>query len=560
MRKLHRLVLLCALGVISWFCLFYLAHDYASVAHWYLNINDCFYSSETWQQNFFTPNVKYAGDKWCVLALVICLLWAVALIRNRQSSQVVKREYKIPLGNVGWSLAIVFTGIALWSYSNLLLNPAYDEVFSAVNISSLPPFQSWSYYMLPNNHILFNLLNNQALVFISDRVVTGRVLSLFAYLGTLLLVFAWLWSVLKHRIFAFLIVLTIAVQLPTMGFGAQARGYEIELFSGWLAFTGLYKYIVSGDHRWLWWYAIATWVGYTVLPSFLYFHLGLLLFTFLWRGAKGASIPFLKYTIIALTCVFFFYLPALCFSGIESFTDNKYVTPAFSTFAQFWDDFPSRFTHYIGWGLSFIFEEENPLNYVLFLLPCLLLAARSRYDKMLGVFYMLQWIVFIAMVIVMQRFPFKRNLIIHYSISLCFLLYTIYLFAAFLAERFRLLPIRLIVFALLVFPVTAHLALGFKANAPSMLYGPDNNELYRENKKSVASLTTVNTIAFSEESFYWFYLYMKRGPHVQRCTMGGEQYFVKRSFEGLPPRYSQYHLCQKYFDDYELYKRPDNIH
>ena len=556
MVRLLQLIALFLLLGMAGFAVFYLVGDHASLTSWYLGLNSCFYNAENWQQNFFTPQVKHAGNIWCTVALGSCLFLPALIIRDWKRQTVPETSYKIDARGAVWSALIILIGVLLWCYANMLLKPAYDEVFSAVNISSLPLFQAWSYYMLPNNHILFNLVNNHSLTFGLDRVMIGRVLSLAAYIGTLLLVFNWLSTFLKNRALALFMVVIIAIQLPTMGFAAQARGYELELFAGWLAFVSVYKYYILDQKNCLRWHAVAIWMGYAALPSFMYFHLTLLLFVLVWQMLKGFSLTFWKYTLVAGLCVFLFYLPALCFSGLSSFAENKYVTPAFSSFAQFWDDFPSRFTHYICWGLTFIFAEENPLNYVLFLLPCALLAAKERKDKMLGVFYIIQWIVFIAMVIIMQRFPFKRNLIIHYSISLCLLLYTTYLFCRFLAARSRLQLLHSIIFAVLVLPVAIHLATAFTKNAPVMLYGPDNNELYAGNKKSVASLNVQGDIAFSEESFYWLYLYRQRFPQAKRCTSGNERYFVKRGFESLPTRYSQYKLQQKYFEDYELYIKP----
>jgi len=59
-----------------------------------------------------------------------------------------------------WLAGVLMLGAGLWAWGATQVPPAYDEVFSAVYCAGNESLlATWSYYILPNNHVLFNLLN-----------------------------------------------------------------------------------------------------------------------------------------------------------------------------------------------------------------------------------------------------------------------------------------------------------------------------------------------------------------------------------------------------------------
>src|SRR5207247_1577156 len=102
-----------------------------------------------------------------------------------------------------------------WFLGNAAAKPAYDEVFSAQNIAGVHPFQAASYYMLPNNHIFFNLLNGTLFHGATDKVASGRVLSLLCYLGLITALYCWIKKLTGNYLMTCIVTLVLATQFPT---------------------------------------------------------------------------------------------------------------------------------------------------------------------------------------------------------------------------------------------------------------------------------------------------------------------------------------------------------
>ncbi len=145
------------------FCSFYIFSGYDSLVKWYIGLNDCFYKKETWANDFFTPHVKESGNVYCIIALLLSVAGTGFILKRiKKTSWQLRQDLIIRIGAwdvlcAGICLAVI-TGFWLWGWPQAL--PSSDEIFSASNCAGIHPFQTISYYMLPNNHIFFNLLNN----------------------------------------------------------------------------------------------------------------------------------------------------------------------------------------------------------------------------------------------------------------------------------------------------------------------------------------------------------------------------------------------------------------
>jgi hypothetical protein len=105
--------------------------------------------------------------------------------------------------------------------------------------------------------------------------------------------------------------------------------------------------------------------------------------------------------------------------------------------------------------------------------------------------------------------------------------------------------------------------LGNKANASFCLYNNDINIKYDLIvNEGISFIPKGSTIAFSDESFYWYYQCMLRGDRVSKCISGNEEYFVRLSSEAMPAGYEKkYKLIKTVFKhgitavSYEIYKK-----
>ena len=223
------------------FCCFYLFSDYQTLADWYLRMNNCFYKHEQWKENFFTVKTKEQGNIFCLSALAISMLLQYHLIKRlKKPGGLLKLQ--ISKRNMFMAMLCILTGTAVWIWGYSLVHQGFDEVFSAVNCASLPPFQTLSYYMLPNNHILFNVLNGLLFHVARDKVFTGKLISLVCYWGIIIIVYAWLSVTIKNRLLVLIATMVISLQFPVWGFGFQARGYELYLLAEWASFLSLMQH------------------------------------------------------------------------------------------------------------------------------------------------------------------------------------------------------------------------------------------------------------------------------------------------------------------------------
>jgi hypothetical protein len=98
----------------------------------------------------------------------------------------------------------------------------------------------------------------------------------------------------------------------------------------------------------------------------------------------------------------------------------------------------------------------------------------------------------------------------------------------------------------------------FTTNIPvfkQKIYNYPVNDRYEALHTGLYWFPAGSTIGFSNESFYWLYLYNKEGHNASRCLSGNEDYLIKQEEEQFPQKgVGKYELYQK-VEDYEIYKR-----
>ncbi|WP_420458971.1 hypothetical protein [Neolewinella sp.] len=543
------LFLLTGIAYATW----YLAHDYVTLRDAYLT-QAPFYRSTHWATDFFTPQTKVAGDRYAALGILLALLAGSYLLYSwRQTErhpapsvrQHISRRDLLALATLS------LLQLSLWAYANYLLPPAYDEVFSAMHAAGAGPFRALTYYMLPNNHVSFNVLNGTLFGWwTDDLVLTGRLISLAAYLALGALQYCWLRTLLHDRFAAFALVVLVAVLLPVWGFAAQARGYMLLLLFSWGAFVAVWRY-ASGrpdspdsyrGGRMQWLLSGCCLLAYATVPVFLYLHLALLGWISLgWLRARRVDWSLIASQLVAGVGIFLFYLPAISFSGLGAITSNRYVAGGQQGVGEFAEKFLPTLPDYVNYLALDVAAGVPWLLPLLALLPLTFCWARNRAFRRLATFYVLLLSITLATVLLMRAVPFHRTLL--------FQLQFVGLFIACLPLAGRVFtstggsasmqqrPLRwrkgwlrgvavgwLLLAGGLVWVTPEKFSLH--------LYYYDIVPTYRSVRGLVEQVPAGARVAGSDEAFYP--LYMLRRERHSLTSMPVADYYVKRPGEALP--------------------------
>ncbi len=564
-RKLSFGALVLFFLVVITFSVFYISGSKEYLTQWFYGMNTCFYRNGEWTQKFFTNHVKAAGNYFAMVASAICLSGLVSIFLKRrkyffttttiQNTCFKKRVWL-------WYVPVVALAFGNWYWGQANIKPSADEIFSAVNCAELSPFQVLAYYMLPNNHICFNFINGYlARGLNTDTLQTGRTLSLMAYIGVICIAFHWLCRLLNHRLWSYAAVAPLAFQFSVWAFGFQARGYECQLFCGWLAFLSIFNYIKTGERFALKVNTFFSILGFAFVPTFLYYFIAQCVFVLLVKVSKRQmDLQFWKYQFFCLAGVYLLYLPALCFSGLAALTGNDYVKTSLEPLTAFLPHFLEVLKYFINFIFGFMIRENHPLMFILFIIPAALFFFKDNSRKQLGLFYFTLWITWTVICLYMERCPFSRNMIIHYSLSLAIIIYTIYLLAECLLMKVKSVLtkniLKSLLFAMPVIIFCSHLLVWGSFNSRYLLYFMNVNDMYNDYTRDVAMIPAGSSVACSPERYCFYYFCRKGQYHVSRCAVGNEDFYVTSSDEPLPTEIAGKYIHFKTGNEGdEIYKR-----
>ena len=517
------LFLLTSIAYATW----YLTQDYATLRDAYLATGP-FYRSTHWTTDFFTPQTKVAGDRYAALGILLALLTSSYLIYSwRRAGRYPTPNLQLPLSRPDLLLLAILAllQLSLWAYANHLLPPAYDEVFSAVHAAGAGPFRALTYYMLPNNHVLFNVLNGALFGWWTDSLVlTGRLISLAAYLALGALQYCWLRTLLHDRIAAFALAVLLAVLLPVWGFAAQARGYMLLLLFSWVAFVAVWRYKSGRGRGMQWLLSGCCLLAYATVPVFLYLHLALLGWIVLgWLRARRVDWSLLASQLVAGVGVFLFYLPAISFSGLGAITSNRYVAGGERGVGEFAAKFLPTLPDYVNYLALDVAAVVPWLLPVLALLPLLFWWSRMVELRRLTTIYLLLLIMSIGTVLCMRAVPFHRTLVFQLQLTgLVIALLPVSVFALGKKALRTTAMGWLLVAATLVYFTPPKFSLH--------LYYYDIVPTYRSVSGLLDQLPPGAMVGWSDEAFYPRYLLGRR----RGVTGGGEvTHYFKRPAEPL---------------------------
>lgn len=509
-----------ALLAVIVFCCFYVFSDYRTLSDWYRGLNNCFYRHQHWNEVFFTVNTKRHGNIFCICGIAVAIVLQYYLVKRLIAPGGVL-YFEFSKWDVLLALICLLSGTAAWLWGYSLVHQGFDEVFSAVNCASLPPVQTLTYYMLPNNHILFNLLNSTLFHFAGDKVFTGKLISLVCYWGIIILVFAWLSGIIENRILLLVATIAVMLQFPVWGFGFQARGYELYTLAEWFAFFALLRYINTKNSQWLYYYVLACVTGYLCIPVFIYFHAAILVFgLLLMASAKGSVAGFWKVQLVILLIAFLGYLPAICFSGTSALAGNQYVSAQIQGLHQFYHKSLDMFAGYISFYTSNFSAHHYPVEWILFLLPTTLFSFYlNRLAVLCGFFYLAMWLTCIVLAYIMKIYPIDRTMSGQVSISLALTIYVLYLLLSKLSGVLKTRGIAQGALMTILAALGIYFTIANKANASFCLYNNDINLKYDLlMNQGINFIPRGSTIGFSDECFYWYYQCQLRGDKVSKCN------------------------------------------
>ncbi|CAH1001411.1 hypothetical protein LEM8419_02314 [Neolewinella maritima] len=510
----------------------YLSQDYTTLRDAYLATGP-FYRDAFWTTDFFTPSTKAAGDRFAAVAILLAVAvlvylgycWRHAEQRAAPAIRVpVKRDDILPL------LCLATVQLGLWVYGNQLLPPAYDEVFSAMHAAAPGPLRALTYYMLPNNHVLFNVLNGTLFGWADDLVFTGRLISLLAYLLLGVLQYVWLRSLLSDRLAALALTLFLAVLLPVWGFAVQARGYALLLLFSWGAFLAVWQYVSGRGRGMRWVFAGCCVLAYATVPVFLYLHLALLIWIVRdWIRRRRIDWQLIATQLVAGVAVLLVYLPAITYSGLGAMVDNRYVAAGEEGGVAFARMFLPTLPHYVNYLALDIGSVLPYLLPLLALLPLLLVFAQRVLLRRLAIIYLIVLCSTIGTVLVMRAVPFHRTLV--FQLQFVGLLIACIPLAAWEWTVGSKLPrrwLRLVAVGWLL--LAGALIWLTPAKFSLHLYYYDIVPTYQSMTTLLDQLPTDAKVAGSDEAFYPLYFIQSDGEVLPSAAT----YYVKRPTEPLP--------------------------
>ena len=553
--KLIKILLLAALlalcGVVV-FCIFYLSHSHEYLQSWFVSLHSCFYRVRYWPE-FFSGGVKLWGDRYCVVALVVavvCGSYALWSLRKKGKVSITVIFSKPDI--IAVSMLLVAATL-LWAWAYSMTYPSNDEVFSAENCAGLHPFQTMAYYMLPNNHILFNLVNNFLFHFAADKVPTGRLISLACYWVIVMVSYFMAIGLFGKRWLAMLVVLMVALQFPIWGFAAQARGYELMAAAEWVVFFSVYRYCQGGSVKWLYVATIAIVAGYFTIPTFLYFHAAVVLFL-LHRELVHRQLDFAlwKHQVVAAACVFLLYVPCLCFSGTSAISDNKYVL-AHSTSTS---EVLVTFQNYLDYCFFSLLSDEHWVDAVLFFMPLALFFFKSKQARLLGWFYSVLWLSIVLLTLKLHVFALDRALTGQLSLTLFVCLFACYEVFSSAGNKINKPALATAAVVILFAGITANFVFKGSKHMNHYLCHFPVNDWHQILSAALPKIPGGSSVACSEESFYMHYLLKHNGYNTTQCSTANEDFFINRS-EPFPPGIEDgYIRCDSVADFYFYKKKP----
>jgi hypothetical protein len=338
-----------------------------------------------------------------------------------------KMNQRRAVGDSGWRWLGIALGIAIALRACFADQPMrYDESFTFLYFVK-SGYGDLFYYPLPNNHILYTLLEKLSVLAMGSSPVGIRLPALLAGVALIPLTYR-LCRKLNHQSIGIFASIGVAVMPFLVLYSTNGRGYSLlALLAVAVPCVMLEDDGRISERQWLL-PALLSALGMLVMPSMLYAVAGicvwstcvLLIQTMSWKKALGFLGPYVATTAI-LTLLF--YTPvAIRSDGWDSLTSNRFVQPlpmtAFEsgigphllgTLQDFSRDIPAFVTILVmilgALGLHAAFRSRN--HALLLLLPGLLVGAGVLFIVKRSIPFSRTWIYLIPFILVVADAGFS---------------------------------------------------------------------------------------------------------------------------------------------------------
>ncbi len=442
-------------------------------------------------------------------------------------------------------------GLAIWLWG-VRSYPSYDEVFSVMDCARLHPLQTVSYYMRPNNHLLFNLLNAAPAHLFRDGVLSGRIISGLASAVLPGLVYLYLRRLTGSRAIAAMACVVLMLQFVVWAFSVQARGYALLLAACWGAFIFLEDYLRHDDRRSLLLHGLCIVVGCWAVPSFLFWEVALIGYAALhFIRERRIRWSLVQMHLLAAAMVYVAYLPALLFTGRHWLSDNGYVAPFTGPMPIFLLDAWHQWRGLFQYAYSYFPTEQSNTDLLLAFLPVAVYPfVWRRKGSGLLLFYCLAWGAFWLIELRMKHLPPYRNLIAQQSLSLAAVVMAVWMLLSTVFKKIVLL--RKGVMAVSCAALSICFIRYNRDNLDTAMYGYSLRGAWNSSAGLIERLPPGTRLATSAESFYPRYVCLLRGIPASDCMGDEASMYLKRNDDALPTEYGQLVKVDSN-DDYELY-------
>ena len=551
-KYLFRVFIIAIPLIIFIYSIWYWSSDYQKLKIFYKGINPNFYKSTLWE-SFFTVKVKSQGNYWCLLALLASISWSFILWKYKWTTF---PKFHFKKNKVFTYSGIAILGIILSVIANIHVKYSTDEIFSALNFASLPSFQTISYYVLPNNHILFNFINGFNFFGRENLVQSGRLISLISYIIVLCSSWYFLEKWIQIKWFRILSLFILASQFPVWGFSGQARGYELLLMLSIVSVITFWDYWIENKKHLLPIHAICNLAGILTIPTYFYWWFGLIITALLFMiFEKRIDWGYIRASILSALMTVLLLLPLLTFSGISSVIDNTYVHSSDSNLLFFTQHLYKQ-GYFIGlFNEWFCFiQSKFFMGVILSVLPIIMLFYKieNKKYKALSILFISMIISFFIIAIIMRKLPFYRNLIAHAYLVLMFILISLY---PLLKNRF------LQIFACCVLSIIFVYSIITNYNRmSSSLYYYDVNKYFNDLTYYKSDFKNGSSIYLDEECFYWKYILESKDSKKSLKVMRNKSLFNKQDYciisidSSLPEDTTLYSVIEK-VEDFNILKR-----
>jgi hypothetical protein len=538
------------------FALYYTGHSRTELLADFLGPEGCLYRQQKFVSQTFTEGLKQKGNAWSLLGVPLAVFFCWSLCHMHLHLQVPGLLRAIRQ-SAPWLLALLALCAGLAAYGYYYNALCTDEAFSALNFAEQPLRQLIAYYPLPNNHVLFNLLNHFAAAIWGNAFHSGRALSILFYCILSCANFLLFYHFTRNRFVAFLCSGMLALQFIIWGFGHQGRGYALCFLLQWGGFFSFYSYFFTNRQDRQQMLALLLFcniVGIWTVPVYLYlvmFQCCSVLLLMIRRRTLYLRYWYMMMLSGAGVCLV--YLPLFCYSGFHSIFGGYDTGQPFS---ELWHLAKIYFYNVVSLQTFNFLDLLKPLATVLFLAPFVLWGIfRKRLKRYSGLLflYVMLWSSLFLMSVMIRHLPVMRGIGFHMHFSLLLLL----LMVATLVEQLPRRNVLRLVFAGVVALCGIRMFHYNKEFSPADLYGQNTRAFFNSLQAMPQDFPPDARIWLSDESFMWPYILKDRSRvDLYDCNFREQQIiFLSEDDKPLPEHVMQSYHLRAEAGWYKIYER-----